>query len=440
MFDSPILEVIVGMIFIYSLLSVLVTQINTVVATVLRLRARHLLEGITELVQDPILRAKLVTHPLIRLVNSDLVLPDQRITKEQADQIVNSGVQAVTWINPKTFTDVLITLLRVDSDKELFGALFDIIDGMPSGGDRRRLRLIVNRLTTTGEGLDDLRQTIANLPEAIYREALTEALDEIDDEIGQMGLEPTSIVSLMAGLRNIANPYFRTALQTILSTTQTVEQAAEQIETWFNEQMDRTTTAYKRTMIYWSLGVGILIAVVLNVDTLNIARTLWEDPTVRNQVLVLAETTDLAALNAQAEAEMNAAQAEGQSQTAQEVLDAIAQRSDAALDTINTLLGLRLPLGWRFEPIDKALPLTVDTNGDGEADSVAEDTQLTAVQQVLLWDAGNLWNYLPGNSPNWLSLIAGKLIGLVATMIAVAQGAPFWFNLLGRLTGRNSGT
>ena len=60
MFDSPILEVIVGMIFIYSLLSVLVTQINTVVATVLRLRARHLLEGITELVQDPILRAKLV--------------------------------------------------------------------------------------------------------------------------------------------------------------------------------------------------------------------------------------------------------------------------------------------------------------------------------------------------------------------------------------------
>ena len=137
---------------------------------------------------------------------------------------------------------------------------------------------------------------------------------------------------------------------------------------------------------------------------------------------------------------MNAAQADGQSQTAEEILAAVAQRSDVALDTINTLMGLRLPLGWRFEAVDNVLPLTVDTNADGEPDSVAEDTQLTAVQQILLWDAGNLWNYLPGNSPNWFSLIAGKIIGLVATMIAVAQGAPFWFNLLGRLTGRNSST
>ncbi|MCA9891710.1 MAG: hypothetical protein KC615_01930 [Anaerolineae bacterium] len=440
MFDSPILEVIVGMIFIYSLLSILVTQINTVVATVLRLRARHLLEGISELIQDPVLRAKLVTHPLVRLVNSDLVLPDQRITKEQAEQIVNSGVHAVTWINPKTFTDVLITLLRVDSDSELFGALFDIIDGMPSGPDRRRLRLIVNKLTTTGEGLDDLRQAIANLPEAIYRQALTEALDDIDDEIGRMGLEPNSIVSLNAGLRKISNPYFRTALETLLATAQNVEDAAAQIESWFNEQMDRTTTAYKRTMIYWSLGIGILIALVLNVDTLNIARTLWEDPTVRASVTTLAETTDLISLNARAQAEMDAANADGSSQTTEEVLSAIAQRSDAALDTINTLLGLRLPLGWRFEPVDKALPLTVDTDGNGEPDSVAPETQLTAVQQVLLWDAGNLWNYFPGNSPNWFGLLLGKVVGLVATMIAVAQGAPFWFNLLGRLTGRSTST
>ncbi|QPC85025.1 hypothetical protein G4Y79_11850 [Phototrophicus methaneseepsis] len=434
MFDSPILEVIAGMIFIYSLLSILVTQINTVIATVLRLRARHLLEGINELVQDPILRAKVVTHPLIRLVKSDMVLPNQRIDEQQAEQIINAGVHAITWINPKTFTEVLMNLIKVDSDKELFGSLLEIVDGMPAGADRRRLRVIINRLTSSGEGLDELRQTIANLPEAIYREALTEALDDIDEEIGRMGLEPNSIVSLRAGLRNINNIYFRTALETILSTAQNMQEAGDQIQSWFDEQMDRTTTAYKRTMTFWSLLVGFVIAVLLNVDTLNIARTLWEDPALRAQVAAIAATTDLVALNAAAEGNLEAA-AIGDSQSAEDVIAEIAERSEAALETVNTLMGLRLPLGWRLESVNTAPPLTIDTNGDGVADAAAADAQLTATQQTLLWDPGNVWNFVPGNSPNWFSLWAGKILGVLATMIAIAQGAPFWFNLLSRLTG-----
>ncbi len=45
---------------------------------------------------------------------------------------------------------------------------------------------------------------------------------------------------------------------------------------------------------------------------------------------------------------------------------------------------------------------------------------------------------MPGNSPDWLSNILKKVVGLIVTMIAVAQGAPFWFDLLQRLTGGNS--
>src|SRR5215203_4392882 len=44
--------------------------------------------------------------------------------------------------------------------------------------------------------------------EPTYRKALTKTLDQIDDEIGRLGLEHNSIISLMVGLRIVNNIYF----------------------------------------------------------------------------------------------------------------------------------------------------------------------------------------------------------------------------------------
>ena len=84
--------------------------------------------------------------------------------------------------------------------------------------ERRGLRLMVNRIITSGEGMDELRVAISQIDQENFRNALTETLYYIDEEISQMGLEPNSIVSVMAGIRQIDNPYFRNALSTILST------------------------------------------------------------------------------------------------------------------------------------------------------------------------------------------------------------------------------
>jgi hypothetical protein len=45
---------------------------------------------------------------------------------------------------------------------------------------------------------------------------------------------------------------------------------------------------------------------------------------------------------------------------------------------------------------------------------------------------------VPGNSPYWLQLWLEKIGGLILTTVAVMQGAPFWFDLLKRLTTRPS--
>jgi hypothetical protein len=440
MFDSAVLEVIIGMIFIYSLLSILVTQINSLISTVFRLRARHLRQGIGEMITDDVIRAKVLTHPLIRMIDGTMVLPDQVIDEDEAQAITDSKVNDVSWIDPKTFANVLMSLIRVDSDKELFGAMLNIVDGMPSGATRRRLRLILNRLMTTGEGLDELRDAIQNIPETIYRDALLEALDEIDDEIGKLGLEPSSIVSVMAGLRNIKDIYFRTALNTILATSQSLVEAEEQIVKWFNDTMDRGTQTFAQRMQGISLLVGILIAVVLNVDSIHIARTLWEDPTVRATVTAIVETTDLDALEAEyAEAQARIAENTGATAgatagatsdtttspeatpdpNADTLDDIVADATESAADvseTLTQLTTLSLPVGWSFEDLSQ------ETN--------------STVYAIKANDPTNLWNMLPLGNGDWFINFLVKVIGWGATVIAIAQGAPFWFNLLRRLTGR----
>lgn len=49
----------------------------------------------------------------------------------------------------------------------------------------------------------------------------------------------------------------------------------ERIEDWYDDTMDRLTGWYRRRSQLWILGFAGLIAVVLNIDTLEIARVIW---------------------------------------------------------------------------------------------------------------------------------------------------------------------
>ncbi|MGB1287935.1 MAG: hypothetical protein ACPG7F_15455 [Aggregatilineales bacterium] len=421
MLDSPILEVVLSIVFIYILLSILVTQMNTVVSTLLKLRAKHLRQGISEMIDDPILRAKLFTHPLVRMVKGELVLPDQHIDEADAERISKGAVTDVSWIDPRTFVNVLMTLIRVDSDGELFGAMLDIVDGMPAGPERRRLRLIVNKIMNGGEGLDELRAEIATLEEPVYRQALSKALDQIDDEIGRLGLEPNSVISLMAGLRNIKNPYFRTALDTILATARTLDEAEDQLAAWFDDGMGRVGQRFARTMQILTMTMGLLLAVVLNVDSLNLAFSLWNDPILRTTVATVVQQVDIDALEETiTESETLA---ESTPETTEQYLENTGQAAVAAGATLNQIVELNLPIGWKLIDL---------------SDIPSDTTNI--LEQKRLQDATNLWNYIPFANPNWLGMWLVKIIGLGATVLALSQGAPFWFSLLRRITGGSSKT
>ncbi|MGJ3241111.1 MAG: hypothetical protein ACFE0Q_20540 [Anaerolineae bacterium] len=411
---SPILEVLIGLIFIFSLLSILVTQINAIISQALRLRARYLFDTIKRLLHDKELTARFITHPLIRVVDFTDVKGMERwtvvqdahnLTEEQAQQILSATLSGVDWINPKTFSNVLLSLVSVKEDRKLFSVLDDIAVQMDDEPQRLDIRRRINAVVDTGQGINELVNMINNLPPSAHKKALVERLRDISKEIGDRGLKTDVNVSLMAGVQFIKDQYLKNAINTILKTSKTLEEVEEKIVKWFDDANYKATELYARDMKVFSYLIGLVIALLINVDTMYIALKLWEDPVLRSAVAQTANTADIERLEATFD-EANEAISSDEDVTLDDISDSVA----AAGRTLSQIQAARIPIGWNFSDLS--------------------DISQDSFEAYKLSDSRYIWNLIPGNNPNFGWMISLKIIGILATMLAVGQGAPFWFNLL----------
>jgi hypothetical protein len=102
-------------------------------------------------------------------------------------------------------------------------------------------------------------------------------------------------------------------------------------------------------------------------------------------------------------------------QTLDETLDELQTELDDIGTTVQKILDLQLPIGWEYVEVTP--------------DLIALNQQLGLPDPRT--NSRNLYNFLRGD----LGLLLQKVLGILATTIAAAQGAPFWFDLLNRVTG-----
>lgn len=426
MFNSAIIEVIIGMIFVFSLLSILVTQINTIITNLLNTRAKHLKNGIRDMISDPVVLAKFMSHPLIKLIPSDeRAMPEQQLSAQSAEVVSNQLPYTVNWIPASLFSQALLDIVAAQAARNLYKPLYDAIERALNGADEARAREMVRRLQGSSITTDELRAYFDTLP-APARQTLTLTLDRVQKAQTALSDDDASskLIPLLEGIRHIQEPVFQKAMDVLLATARSLEEAEAKIEFWFNSRMEQLTETYKRNIQYLSLLVGVLLAIGLNVDSLNVASTLWSDPAIRTAIAAIAqEQVDSGALRSELE----------QTQQQQEAVQAQAtaapdgetpagpttdQLVDEAQATIDQLLNLRLPIGWEFTPIDA---------GCFAPESAPPECR----------NGRNIWNLLPANNPDWLGLLWRKVLGYAITVIAIAQGAPFWFDLLNRVARGN---
>ncbi len=411
---AAILQVIAGVIFVYTLLSIVVTEVNSLIARATKLRAKNLRNAIDQILEDPVIRAKVYTHPLIQLVKAAPVAPSQRVSREEARKIAKSAIAGIDYIEPSTFVDVVLNTIKAEADQQLFGSLLTVIDAMPAGPERRGLRVMVNRIVASGQGMKELRSALPYIQDRRYRSALTRIVNEIDEEVSLLGLQSTDNIALMAGIRQIEQPNLRNALATVMYSAENMDAARGNLETWFNTSMTGARAAYASRMKLLSVVVALAFALMLNIDTLNIARVLWEDPAQRqalsSELNYAVQSGDLQAQIDNAAGDASGDYQASQVQSETPLQDALGAGADIAWQ-LQELENLRLPFGWTFQ-------------------NVAE-------QPLAQSDPNNLWNYAPENNPQgWLGLLGAKLLGIAATVIAAAQGAPFWFGIVNRILRR----
>lgn len=309
MFGSEILEVAIGVIFVFLLVAVICSAVREGLEAWLKTRSAYLERGIRELMHDHNgegLAGRLYRHPLI----ASLYTGDYKAGEN--------------WKSPPLFS---------------------------RGGD---------------------------LPSYLPKQNIALALMDIaargpNAAVGSDGNAPVlSLANVRAGVVQIENEAVQRVMLTAIDTAQgDIDKALKSIEDWYDSGMDRVSGWYKRTTQWILFGIGIIVAVSLNINTITIADYLYRNGSARDAIVAQAS---------------NAVKDTGY------IHQGFAQ-ARASLDSLN------LPMGW-----DK---------GWGAPRPHGDTPKMR--------EAG-LWN-------NFF----GPILGWLITAFAATVGAPFWFDLLNKM-------
>jgi hypothetical protein len=232
MFNSSILDVIIGLVFCFASVALFVSSINEALASCLKLRHKTLLAGIQKMLNDPDgtgLVKSLYDHALIDPMS--LALPASAPPP---------GAQ------PATRTGVAPT--------------------MPAWASRRQLPAYIASRDFAHALLDIIRTA------------------------------PGANAGLKADIDAVADPQLRQALQGFyLRAAGDVDKFSDAIANWFDNAMDRLSGTYKRRAQFWTFVIALVTAAGLNIDAFHVLDQLWKRPELSAAIVSPASTRLIAA-------------------------------------------------------------------------------------------------------------------------------------------------
>jgi hypothetical protein len=228
MFGSGILEVAIGILFVFLLVSLLCSALREGIEAWTRTRAAYLERGIRELLQDELgqgLASQFFNHPLIFCLYPDEYRPG---STEPKPRILSGGGNLPSYIPARNFAL----------------ALLDIAARGPQ---------------------TDLLSTSSASP-------------------------VLSLAGVRANIANLDNPAVQRVLLTAIDTAQgNLDEARANIEAWYDSGMERVSSWYKRSTQSVILAIAIVVAGAGNINTLTIANYLYNNETARAAIVERAK-------------------------------------------------------------------------------------------------------------------------------------------------------
>jgi len=238
MLNSEILEIAIGLVFVYLVTCLAATTIREFVESIVKSRAVTLERGLRQLLDDPDgqgITKDLFAHPLI-----DSLFPG----KYEPERL--RGLY-LSWFQADTGSDPAAT-----------------------------------------KGASERMPLHTNLPNYIPSGHFALAMLKLVSGDG-----PLSLQSAKGGAMALPDGPVKTALLTALGDAgDDLDRARRNLEAWYDGTMDRIGGWYKRQTQWILLLIGILLAVSANIDTLRIVQVLGDNNTLRLSLVQSAEKMD----------------------------------------------------------------------------------------------------------------------------------------------------
>ena len=439
---GAIVEVAIGLIFVWIVLSLTIIQIQEWINVRLDKRARDMEDAIHEMLANPNLKAQFYDHPVIRGLTSKKRKEPSKIPPwVYRYPILRGFTQEVrklpSYIPSQQFSLALfeITLTAGTESSLIQQGLLKIRDDLEKDRKITREEAVITELNlliefarsaaATEAGTAFTKRTLAALKakaeefslkypdlKPFIEAALVEASnrkDEIDDLLknkeAPRGTDAFTNLRRGVAALSVISPEVNQTLNALLLNIEEyvgekeskLAKARENVEKWFDDSMDRVSGVFKRYSQWLALIIGFVIALILNVESVDLTLYLWREPTVRQ---ALAENAAMFDLSEQ-ELEANPEQ--------------------ALQDFRNQFVGLSLPIGWGFTRVPTAAIF------DDSCQLFPGKEQAFGIPVI-----GTNLCITPPNSNNQANL-GLKILGILLTTLAARQGAPFWFDILKRV-------
>jgi len=402
MFNSGILELAIGLIFVYLILGLMCTSANESISTALKWRAKTLETGIRLLLAEG-----------FRALRAADLMDFPGIAARLARGSDPLGQYLQSRLSPQTLEKLKAYDGAAPPSQELTGAVVAELNAVINGPciyeEQRFAGVKLEAATlalarTAPKGEECARANRALLEEAFagqignpaeqfyshplikvlapsgkhpsYVPARTFALALIDIVTSEHPEAANSAAELRRQIDRLPEGDLKRSLIALLHEAgDDIVKARIAVEAWFDTSMDRVSGWYKRKTHWMTVALALGITVVTNADTIRIANTLWREPTLRAQVVAQAETRAR----------------QGLPETGVPVEDkSLLQQLMGWGDELN-------PLGAAWEKKDTAA-----------------------------------WFGALG------ALLAAHLIGWLMTAVATSLGAPFWFDILNKVINLRS--
>ncbi len=240
MFGSDILEVAIGLVFVYFIMSLLCSTVTEYIARITAMRAKTLKDGIRKLLNDDdVLKDKIFGHPLVK------------------------GLSPKNGPGPSNLSARTFSLV-----------LFDTV--MAAGGK-------------PGAGQASIVYSSQGGSEDIYENGRSRTLLETSRQVVESLEKNIDLLQTNEETKRVLRALLTSAKSRVNSWEGAVTEFRDSIEKWFDDSMDRVSGWYKRKSQLIVLGVAIAFCLALNVDTFVIANSLYQDTALRTSIVAAAE-------------------------------------------------------------------------------------------------------------------------------------------------------